>query len=554
MMFDKTKGFLIFKNLHVPEEQKSSQLGDLRFVDNGLHKFKNDEVLYQKENDVFWLDGFILNKNELMSDNKTWTECYVDMATDSSFPVELRGGFCGLIRRKDNLKIFCDHVGNRTLYYYANNNTLAISTRISYLIELLEYNGIKIDIDNQAVRYMVDQGFMLDDTTYVRQIKRVLPGEIVTIKNSGILKKKYYRIDNTKTCNKLTEEEAIKKIDKAFKKAIQREYEKDEEYGYQHLVDLSGGLDSRMNSFVAHKMGFVWQYHITYCKSGYLDFKIAQKIAKELKHRFFYMSLDDFRWFLDIDKNVELNNGAAYYVGITGGISLLETINADKFGIEHTGMVGDAILSTFYQNEAYNYGKASGRENAYSQKALYDVPDNVLNQYDNRELFSIYTRGLLGAQSSYFSRQNFVETYSPFLDVDFLNCIFEIPFKYRKKHYIYLKWIKQCYPEAAEYGWEKWNGIRPKESNRWKKKIGFMIRKCIPQKQQKNHMNPIDYWYQNDSEVQKKIDKYISENDIFLQYLEDDVKDGVIKCLNKDSVVQRAQALTVLAMLKRIYG
>ena len=81
-----------------------------------------------------------------------------------------------------------------------------------------------------------------------------------------------------------------------------------------------------------------------------------------------------------------------------------------------------------------------------------------------------------------------------------------------------------------------------------------MIRKCIPQKQQKNHMNPIDYWYQNDSEVQKKIDKYISENDIFLQYLEDDVKDGVIKCLNKDSVVQRAQALTVLAMLKRIYG
>ena len=35
----------------------------------------------------------------------------------------------------------------------------------------------------------------------------------------------------------MTEDEAIELVDQSFRKAVKREFEKDKEYGYKHLVD-----------------------------------------------------------------------------------------------------------------------------------------------------------------------------------------------------------------------------------------------------------------------------------------------------------------------------
>ena len=408
---------------------------------------------------------------------------------------------------------------------------------------------------------MLTLGFMADDTTICREIKRVCPGDYVDIYPNGQVEIiKYYRPDNTHIDESISLDDAVDGIDHYFRQAIRREFKKDREYNYRHLVDLSGGLDSRMTSWVAHDMGYVDQINTTYCRKDYLDFKIAQQIAVDLNHRFIYMPLDGFGWFTDVDINTHELNAASLYAGSTGARSLLEILQGSNCGIEHTGMVGDAIIGTFYNDRSYNYAKPSGNENAHSEFLRYQFPQSVLDEFENREQFSIYTRGLLGAQSSYLLRQNFFETASPFLDTDFLSFILSLPFEYRKRHVIYLAWIQKKYPEATKYGWEKWHGAKPTEcSRRFQKKI-FQLRFLVESKMAMAFpsyvgagMNPLDYWYINNPKAQEYAASYFQgASDICKEMLPADICDDIYKLFEKGNVSEKIQALTVCAAIKML--
>lgn len=560
-MFDDAKGYIICSGLAIPEGIDAITIGNgMWMADRRLHKFNNDEVLQIIDDEWFFFDGYILNKEEICRSKNadSWDKAFIKLMRNENYPEKLRGGFCGFWGREGNYILFVDHVGNRGLYYYCKGNITIFSSNFYFMIELLKYNNITLTVSEQAVKYMLEQGFMLDDTTFADEIKRVCPGEVVEIRdNRFVNRKKYYLLDNTKPDSSMTEEEAIDKIDFYFRQAVKREFDKDKEYGYRHLVDLSGGMDSRMTCWCAHQMGYTDQVNFTYCRQNYLDFKIAQKIALKLKHTFFFMPLDDFQWYKEVDDILRKNNGAALYSGITGGNRFLGSINCENFGIEHTGMVGDAILSTFYGNEQFNYEKPTGNENAHSKITEYNISPEVLEDFQNREQFSVYTRGLLGAQSSYFIRQNYIETSSPFLDVDFLNFVFTIPFKYRKRHYIYLKWIESKYFEATDFGWEKWFGIKPKLSYLWLKRLVNTTNKYIRKinriigHNSNRGMNPLDYWMSNDADMQNWVNSCFRENEIYLDYVPN-IKDDVKKVFAQGNASEKSQAITALIMIKYV--
>lgn len=68
------------------------------------------------------------------------------------------------------------------------------------------------------------------------------------------------------------------------------------------MVDLSGGLDSRMVSWVANDMGYKEQLNISYCKEGYYDEKISKEIAKYLNHEYIFKYLDDKNFYMILKK------------------------------------------------------------------------------------------------------------------------------------------------------------------------------------------------------------------------------------------------------------
>lgn len=549
-------GFLAAGNMNIECLGQYTDMGQCKQYNHLLNKFPKDQVFLDEEEQISFLDGYVHNKASFcLNDNRDWQCAFAGaMRTDAGECLRtLRGGFCGYIYNKQDASLvaYTDQISTKSLYYYADEERWMVSGSIPYMVAVLKANGVTYHFNEMAARYMLTYGYMLDDSTFVKEIHRLLPGQFVRIKNGRAEVERYYMIPDGEI--QMSESEAIERIDSAFREAVRREFEKDREYGYRHLVDLSGGLDSRMVSWVAHDMGYTDQLNVTYCRYGYLDEKISGRIAGYLGHEYVFKPLDDIGWMYDIDEIVLKNNGAALYTGITGGDRLLKTLNTNQFGIEHTGMIGDAVLSTFYHDREFNYGSPRLGYHRYSERLSYDFSENVTDSYTCQEMFAIYTRGILGAQSSYMIRQHYMETASPFMDVDFLNTVFSVPFEYRKGHHIYLKWMAEKYPQSTSFGWEKWGGIKPRESHIFFRKLkttqrllGQAVCKVF-KRQNKDNMNPLDYWYQGNPGIQQYYREYYDKN-----------KDGVDGELGEDislmfeegNVIEKSMALTVLGAAK----
>lgn len=554
-MKKKRYGFLAAGNLDIACLGEVQHRGECSQYSHLLNKFPDDQIFWEKGEKVCFLNGYIYNK---MAD---WPETFARaLYEDAAGTLKgLRGGFCGYLydRKTRELLVYTDQVAVKPVYYYMNGDRWIVSDRVDEMVEVLRHNRLSCDFQPLAAQYMLTYGYMIDDTTFVRQIHRLLPGRYLRTRDGQVSVERYHVIQDAP--QNMSEEEAVERIDAAFREAVRREFEKDREYGYRHLVDLSGGLDSRMVSWVAHDLGYTDQVNVTYCQDGYRDEKIARQIALHLGHEYLFKPLDDGKWMYDIDEMTSQNNGAALYMGMTGGRRLLETINTESFGIEHTGMIGDAILGTLYRDKERSCGKPSFGQSAYSERLHYQFDEKILEEYPNQEMFGIYTRGMLGASSSYMIRQQYIETASPFMDVDLLDVAFSIPFDYRKQHHIYLRWLNEKYPRAAEFGWEKWGGVKPKESHIPLRKLKTIQRLlwqgfCTAvHMANRDIMNPIDYWYHKDAGIQKR----------FADYMEDMIKNPVLgEELKKDirflfaegSVEEKSLAITVLAMVRKYFG
>lgn len=550
------RGFLAARNFDIECLGQHTDMGCCKQYSRLLDKFPKDKVFLEEETQISFLDGYVHNKDMVTRKaDKSWQHSFAQaMRMDAVKCLRaLRGGFCGYIfnKRTSELTVYTDQVSVKAVYYYANEDQWIVSNHIPYMIAVLKANKAAYHFNEMAAKYMLTYGYMLDDSTFVKEIHRLLPGQLVHIENGQVKKENYYRISDKE--EQMSEEEAVERIDEAFREAVRREFEKDREYGYRHLVDLSGGLDSRMVSWVAHDMGYTGQLNVTYCRSGYLDEKISGRIANYLGHEYLFKPLDDIKWMYDIDEIVSRNNGSALYIGITGGNRLLKTLNTSQFGIEHTGMIGDAVLSTFYYDKEFNYGSPQLGYHRYSERLSYDFSDDVTDSYACQEMFAIYTRGIMGAQSSYMIRQHYVETASPFMDVDFLNLVFSLPFEYRQGHHIYMKWMAEKYPQSTSFGWEKWGGIKPREDYIFFRKVKTTQRllwqaacKALNRKNSDN-MNPLDYWYQGDSGIQKYYREYYNRN---RDRISGELGKDISRMFEEGNVEEKSMALTVLAAVK----
>ena len=554
-------GWVAVKNLNIECLGEFQDMGSCKQFNNMLNKFPKDQIFLDDNQKVSFLTGYVYNKTDYMQGTSLyWHEAFTQaLQKDIGDCIrKLRGGFCGYFYNKKNdiLYAYTDQSAVKPLYYYINDDQWMLSDHLEYMVEVLKANRIAFDFNPLAAKYMLTYGYMIDDATFIKQIHRLLPGMYISIEKGQAFTTRYHMIKDEG--GEISESEAVEIIDNAFREAVRREFEKDKEYGYRHLVDLSGGLDSRMVSWVAHEMGYTDQVNIAYSRMGYHDERISKEIAAYLGHEYLFKPLDNAEWMYDLEENIVANNGAALYMGIAGGSRLLRLLNMEQFGIEHTGMVGDAIIGTLYHDKNLNYGKPMFGRNQYSDKLKYQFHEKILEGYPCQEMFGIYTRGMLGAASSYMIRQHYVETASPFLDVDFADTAFSIPFDYRNSHHIYLKWIKEKYPKAADFGWEKWGGIKPKESHILFRKVKTTQRLLwqalckVLNIENSDSMNPLDYWYRRDKNIQWFLQEYY-DNNINNGVLGETLKKDISKLFHEGNVSEKSMALTVLAMVRKYF-
>lgn len=168
------------------------------------------------------------------------------------------------------------------------------------------------------------------------------------------------------------------------------------------------------------------------------------------------------------------------------------------------------------------------------------------------------TRGLLGMQVSYMTRQNYIETSSPFADVDMLETAFSIPFAYRVGDRLYLKWIEKKYPDAARFGWEKWGGVKPKENHIFLRKVKTTQRLLYDYLCKLFHvanpqsMNPMDYWFSNNEQIRIFLDAMYEER-IQNEVAGEKLTDNMRNLYRNGNVLEKCLVLTVLSAIKLFF-
>ena len=525
---------------------------------NTISKFLDDKIFYEDVEHIIITEGVILNKKHLIKkyNKPDFISTVKEMCNNNeTFFNEFRGSFSGAIYYKhlDTWIIYTNHIGDKALFYYNSNADFIIGSQLNYIKDTMNELKIQMTLDKKAVNYMLTYAFMGGDNTYANEIKRLEPGSYIKIEHGKISITNYFKFScNMYDLSDKTENEIVDLLDEKFRKAIALEYDKDLEYGYRHLADLSGGLDSRMNVWVARNLGYKNLLNITYCQSNYLDKIIAKQISEYLKNELIFKTLDDASFIYDIDEIVSMNYGLSYYAGITGGKRLLNNINIKQFGVEHTGQAGDVVISTFMKTKEEKNDKVlSG---AYSYKLIEKLDMDDMKKYENKEIYLIYIRLFNGALCTHLIRQNYTEVASPFLDIDFFNFCLSIPIGFRINHKIYKKWIIEKYPEAANFKWEK-IGSKITDSkikvtfNRVKSKL---IR-IFGGNSNKNSMNPFDYWYQNDKVIYNFINQYFCDN-IDNSKIDDELRNSITYLFNEGTTIEKLQALTVLSAVKYYFG
>lgn len=541
--------------------RESLQLQGYSVERNTLKKFKNDKVFSQNDKYVIITEGVILNRKDLMNrfGGSTLDSTIVEMIDKLGieFFREFRGSFCGAVydKQEDTWYVYTNQIGDRPVFYYSHNDKFVVGAQLNYVLDVIHVNKEKISLDEKAVYDMLTFAFMEKDNTYAKEIKRLQAGHYLVIRAGEIVVKEYFRFEKKSSdLEGISDTELIELVDEKFRKAVELEFNKDQEYGYRFYSDLSGGLDSRMTMWVAAEMGYLPIVHLTYCQANYLDELIAKEIAEYWGNEVIVKSLSDARFLFDIDKIVSMNGGLSLYSGITGGARLLELLNPQKMGIEHTGQLGDVVLGSYYK-KAHQIGKWE-LTGMYSEKRKGMIDTCYMKSFSDNEMYLLYTRGFQGIACTHLIRQNFTEVGSPFVDVDFFQLCCNIPAEKRVGHNLYIKWILSKHPEAAQFKWEKIGGkINDGEVKQFWRKIrrGAMPRLRsvlnLPQKIVPSGMNPMDYWYVNKPYISSYMDSYF-RNNLENSILDSGMKKTISDYYSSGTAIEKTQALTVLSAIK----
>lgn len=527
-------------------------------------RFVNDQLFAADSRGMALCDGVILNLAELkeaygVDDLKgvlrqSWEK------TGCAFFKKLAGPFCGAVydRERDTLTAYANQTGDSFVFYYDSGSRRMVSNDLNMIEAVMRENGLPRSLDETAARYLLSFAYMVDERTLFQEIKRILPGEMVRFSpEKGCERSYYHRFDFTP--RSISFEEAVELVDQGFRRAVRRCFEKDREYGVtEHLADLSGGLDSRMTAWVAHDMGYGPFVFLNYCQSASKELTCASGAAAVLGGQFLHKQLDDASFLYEADRLVDMNYGLSLFCGITGGEQLLRSLNFQRFGLEHTGQIGDAVIGSLCKNSAV---LPDGQHQLkYSRLISSEAPAEILSEHSSFEEFALYTRAFLGALSSHLIRRTYSYSVSPFIDPDFFALCMSIPLEYRQGHKLYWAWLDAKYPGAislpttrSRAGQGEWTKAQIQNAKRQGAMVLWRLglRKQRP-KPDPGSMNPIDDWYQTKPDLRAFISNYEQENIPLLDCCLE-TQTNVRLMSASGAAMDKLMALTLLAAVKRYF-
>lgn len=564
-------GFVVSCKIEKQENEKNKEYqiincGNYRFCYNQLPKFQEDHLFFENSIYVVLLDGVIFNKKELMKEFAldSWKETFLKMLDlySNDFMNKLRGSFRGCVLKKsaDELIVFTNHLGEKTVYYAMTKDGLVIGSNVEKMLPVLKLNGFKIKPNIQSSYELLLTGTMLHGNTPCDNIFFLQGGQKLTSRgNIGVTVERYHQFHNIPEYT-YSLEECIETADGYFRQAVNRIFSKNEEYGYRHECDLSGGLDSRLATWVAHDLGYRNVLNVCYCEKGKIDHITSKKIAEDLGNEYLFYPMDG-SVLMDVDEKTKASGGQVEYSMGTGAFYVMDLMDS-QVGLCCTGLLGE--VQNAYWIEGDKHTAAKYISNRLSSFYELDVPKDYSQGYDNYEQMNLYEYSCNAFLRSSLFRNHKTEVASPFIDVDFLEYVFRIPLKWRKDYHFVMNWMIKKYPRCASYVWQtkrmpvdayysgklyvpqilgniEMLGIRV--INKALRMFHINRKLTMPY-----DMNPFDAWYKNEYTLRSYFDNYF--NNYIDAIFDNALRESVEKMYQNGNVIDKLLVINVIAVWK----
>lgn len=534
---------------------------------NTLRSFLADKAFFADAEGAVISEGVLLNKTELFREYGCDTvhgllrRMYAE--TGEGFVLKLRGSFaCALYIRAEGLwLVYTNPIGDATVYYALSGGEFYAGSQVNYVLDACREKGVALSPDVQAAYEMLTFGYMESDGTYAREVRRLRGGTYLRVSRRRAEVREYHRFEkHPERFAGKPETEIVQAMDEAFRRAVEREYAKDEEYKAQHFAEISGGMDARMSMWTAHTMKPRHIQLLTYGMSGYLDERYSRQIAEHWQDELFIKPLNDGSFFFDIDTNTFMLGGLSSYEAITGGRRALEALDFSRFGLDHTGQIGDAVIGCFCKSaEEMRHDLPRKRVSERLSDRLEE--NGYHDSFSDHELYLLYTRAFQGACSTHQLRRNFTEPVSPFMDTEFLQLCLDIPMEMRTNRKLYNRWVIAYYPEAAEIPWE---GTGGKITDNRVQKLWHRLKKRGPDKflelfgmreKARFSMNPLDYLSRRGTKQREYMDAYEkSAYDDLPVNLPETLKSDLRELYAAGNAEERSLVLTVLSAIRLYFA
>lgn len=538
---------------------------------NTLNKYLQDKVFEKTDDYVVITEGVFLNKQSLCDSHSAgWNDTLLSLIKENEYMYfdKFRGNFSGghYNRAKDEWVFYTNTAEEKPVFYYTDNGIFMVASELRYIVAALKKLGIEYHLDTDAFYNALTFGFMVSDRTFIKECKKLPYGCCMIYKDGRVEVKRYYTLNNEENLlDTWTEQQLIDEWDRLFTEATLLNSRKDDEYGYSHIFELSGGVDSRMATWVAAKNGVEPILSISYSQTDSLDEKIAKKVSQALNTELVVKSLNSGRMLKDYEEVTRMNYGLTLYPGIAHTNSMLKLLDFDKLGAIITGTFGGV-----FNKDPEN----SKLEGAYSQKLSDRIRKSDLRdkEKENFELYKVRNREFRGNVCSQIALYNFSEVLSPFLYRDFVDFYFRIPYEKRKNDYIYFKWITNKYPEAAAIPVERFqNGFITdspfKQKMRRFRYYGFSravkyvlwklhIVQSLGNSLKEKSMNPFDKWYECIPGIKENMDSFamsVIEQEKNTGLLTDQMYEDALDMYNSGSARDKTQVITAITAVKSLF-
>lgn len=523
-------------------------------------KHLGDSFIQITEENILILEGIIANTSRLLSEYglPNIHSLLLLAIKDESIIARLHGQFFlfFLDKTSSTLKVYTNISSTVRIYYFWDGEELIVSDKILSITKALKAKGKSYSISELGARMTLSYGYMLEGYTTIDEVKQLPSASLLCHQNGQFSQRRYFSWDLQ--VEERSEKQIYSVLTELLTNAVEMAFQRDEDR--QHLAFLSGGLDSRLVVYTAHRLGYRGFETLNFSEPGYLDHTIALCIAKELGLKLNFFSLGKGEYLYHLPENLLYHEGQIVLHGAAHLFRAIRSLRLSDYGILHSGQIGDILKGSYLQARAHTPVNLVAA--AYSTRILQDFSTklaHIRDSYPHHEAFVFYNRGLNGMINGDLA--SYYDTYSlsPFLEPQLMQYSLKIDPFLRQGSRLYLNWMKHSFAKAAKHKWEK-TGAKASDPfllvklkyNLWRG--SDKIKRMLTHQPNRLNMNPFDYWYQTNAVLREYLKKEFAILEELQGILDEDLYQKMLQMSQSTILSERLQAFTLALSVMYLYG